>query len=128
MANCLITFTRWSALRWITLGTSATAAFIGLSVSSQLIANFTGFENPFASLPFAIIYSLILGVYFATQVQDSNFIGESHKHKWIGLSVFLAVSHPVSALLGLFVLMGTVRSRISNESACTIPANRTHKE
>lgn len=125
MGNCLITFTRWSAQRWLTLLFAAAAAFVGLSISSQLISNLSGFDNPFASLPFAVIYSLILGIYIATQVRDSNFLPDPTKHKWVGLSLILVVSHPVAAFVGLFVLMPTVRSRISSESACSLPTPRT---
>lgn len=125
MGNCLITFTRWSATRWLALAVVAASAFVSLSISGQLISNLSSWDNPFASLPFAVFYSLLIGIYAATQVRDSNYLPDASKHKWVAISLILAVSHPVAALVGLFLLMPTVRSRISSESACSLPTPRT---
>jgi hypothetical protein len=82
-------------------------------------------NSTYESIPFAVIFSLLLGIFSATEIRDANFLADKHSYKLVGIAVALSITNNLTAPIGLVVLLVTVRTRITNESACSLPTIKT---
>jgi hypothetical protein len=119
--NCFIAFTRWSLQRWLTVVLVMVASFFALTELTDLISTSLNTQNVFDSTPFALFFSFLLGMFSATDIRDKNYLASGHSYKFVAIAIGLSLISNFTALLGLVVLLGTVRTRITNESACSLP-------
>jgi hypothetical protein len=123
--NCFIAFTKWSLNRWAVAGFVSMASFPLLTFSSKQISEMFELNSTYESIPFAVIFSLLLGIFSATEIRDANFLADKHSYKLVGIAVALSITNNLTAPIGLVVLLVTVRTRITNESACSLPTIKT---
>jgi hypothetical protein len=151
MPNCLTAFLSWSLKRWIVAATVALATFFIIALPTAVIRNpIFGREVAVTdwSLKVIVATSILTGLLTATYIKNGNSDENPMQLKMGGagaLLSFFAVGCPVCnklalialgysgaiqyfapiqpylALIGIGLLMFSLRMRLNNESSCALP-------